>query len=434
MDAAIVLVAHDRWFLEATTTAVLELDGGRSTYFPGPWHAWRREKAARALDAQKSAERVSVDIAAAGAVRGALPLQEDEGQAGAGEAHADRPARAGARAGGRRARAAEPQPARPRLRVPQAGAQRPHRARDGRARASPPARSSSSRRSPSRSSAGEHVGLVGPNGSGKTTLLETVLGRREPARRQDAARPRRRCRLLLAARDRARRAADRARDGAARDRALAPAGAEPARPLPLLGLGGAPEAGLRALRAASGGGWRSRGRGRLGRELPRARRAHEPPRPREPRGARGRARGVPGHACCSSRTTARCSTRSPSGRSRSRSGTVRSYDGGWAEYAARSDEAARRRGRRPIRCQAPSRKRHESRAKGRRPRRPSELERLEAEIAAQEEAIAALEQRLAEDWADVDAVAAHKHARDQLEALLARWEQLFEASQAQPQA
>src|SRR5437868_6016465 len=27
---------------------------------------------------------------------------------------------------------------------------------------------------------GEHVGLVGPNGSGKTTLLETVLGRREP--------------------------------------------------------------------------------------------------------------------------------------------------------------------------------------------------------------------------------------------------------------
>src|SRR5205814_2811658 len=28
---------------------------------------------------------------------------------------------------------------------------------------------------------GEHVALVGPNGSGKTTLLETVLGRREPA-------------------------------------------------------------------------------------------------------------------------------------------------------------------------------------------------------------------------------------------------------------
>ena len=46
-----ILVAHDRWFLEAVTTAVLELEAGRSTYFPGQWHVWRREKAARALDA-----------------------------------------------------------------------------------------------------------------------------------------------------------------------------------------------------------------------------------------------------------------------------------------------------------------------------------------------------------------------------------------------
>ena len=112
-------------------------------------------------------------------------------------------------------------------------------------------------------------------------------------------------------------------------------------------------------------------------------------------------------------------------------GTVRSYDGGWAEYVARRDEAARSAGAPVRRRQAPSRKRHGSRAKSRKPRRPSELERLEAEIAAQEESIAELEQRLAEDWSDVDAVAAHKHARDQLEALLARWERLFEA-QARP--
>ena len=39
LDAAIVIVAHDRWFLEAVTTAVLELDGGRSFFFAGPWHA-----------------------------------------------------------------------------------------------------------------------------------------------------------------------------------------------------------------------------------------------------------------------------------------------------------------------------------------------------------------------------------------------------------
>ena len=43
-----ILVAHDRWFLEAVTTAVLELGSPRPFFFDGPWHAWRREKAARA--------------------------------------------------------------------------------------------------------------------------------------------------------------------------------------------------------------------------------------------------------------------------------------------------------------------------------------------------------------------------------------------------
>src|SRR5580765_3775272 len=63
IDAAVILVAHDRWFLEAVTTATMELEAGRSTFFPGPWHAWRREKAARALHAQKEVERVQADIA-----------------------------------------------------------------------------------------------------------------------------------------------------------------------------------------------------------------------------------------------------------------------------------------------------------------------------------------------------------------------------------
>src|SRR5260221_5881772 len=62
LDAAIVIVAPDRWFLEAVTTAVLELDGGRSFFFAGPWHAWRRERAARAIAAAKTAERVVPDI------------------------------------------------------------------------------------------------------------------------------------------------------------------------------------------------------------------------------------------------------------------------------------------------------------------------------------------------------------------------------------
>src|SRR5438093_4786869 len=63
IDAAVILVAHDRWFLEAVTTAVLQLEGGRSIFFPGEWHVWRRERAARALHAAKTAERQAGEIA-----------------------------------------------------------------------------------------------------------------------------------------------------------------------------------------------------------------------------------------------------------------------------------------------------------------------------------------------------------------------------------
>src|SRR5689334_8752303 len=63
LDAAVVLVAHDRWFLEAVGTAVLELDNGRSTFFAGPWHAYRQEMAARASLQVKVAERQAEELA-----------------------------------------------------------------------------------------------------------------------------------------------------------------------------------------------------------------------------------------------------------------------------------------------------------------------------------------------------------------------------------
>ncbi len=63
LDAAIVLVAHDRWFLEAVGTSVLELEGGRGKFFPGPWHAWRKEKAARELALGRAIERQQAEIA-----------------------------------------------------------------------------------------------------------------------------------------------------------------------------------------------------------------------------------------------------------------------------------------------------------------------------------------------------------------------------------
>src|SRR5947208_7461417 len=62
MDAAVLLVAHDRWFLEAVGTAVLELEGGRSRFFKGPWHAWRKEQAARELALGRAMERQRAEI------------------------------------------------------------------------------------------------------------------------------------------------------------------------------------------------------------------------------------------------------------------------------------------------------------------------------------------------------------------------------------
>src|SRR3954451_1515816 len=47
LDAGVVLVAHDRWFLEAVGTSVLELEGGRARYFKGTWHAGRPEEGQR---------------------------------------------------------------------------------------------------------------------------------------------------------------------------------------------------------------------------------------------------------------------------------------------------------------------------------------------------------------------------------------------------
>ena len=64
------------------------------------------------------------------------------------------------------------------------------------------------------------------------------------------------------------------------------------------------------------------------------------------------------------------------------------------------------------------------------PRGPSELERVETAIASQEEAVAELERKLAEDWTNVETLQAHRRAREELQSLLDRWETAFEKQQA----
>jgi ATP-binding cassette subfamily F protein 3 len=62
LDAAVVLVAHDRWFLEAVGTAVLEIEAGRSRFFAGAWHQWRREQAAREMALGKAIDKQQAEI------------------------------------------------------------------------------------------------------------------------------------------------------------------------------------------------------------------------------------------------------------------------------------------------------------------------------------------------------------------------------------
>ena len=62
LDAAVILVAHDRWFLEAVGTCVLEIEAGRTRFFKGPWHAWRTEQAAREIALGKSIAKQQAEI------------------------------------------------------------------------------------------------------------------------------------------------------------------------------------------------------------------------------------------------------------------------------------------------------------------------------------------------------------------------------------
>ena len=63
LDTAIVLVAHDRWFLEAVGTSVLELEAGRSRFFPGTWTQWRTEQAAREIALGRQIDKQQAEIA-----------------------------------------------------------------------------------------------------------------------------------------------------------------------------------------------------------------------------------------------------------------------------------------------------------------------------------------------------------------------------------
>jgi ATP-binding cassette, subfamily F, member 3 len=169
LDAAVVLVAHDRWFLEAVGTSVLELEGGRGKFFAGTWHAWRREKAARELALGRAIERQQAEIERL-------------------ERFVTR-FRAGTRARQAQSRAKRLEKMDRLSRDPSDGAalefafKAPERS--GRVIFELEDASISAGDKELLEHAelwlerGEHVSIVGANGTGKTTLIETLAGRRE---------------------------------------------------------------------------------------------------------------------------------------------------------------------------------------------------------------------------------------------------------------
>src|SRR5918992_1275184 len=169
LDAAVILVAHDRWFLEAVGTSVLELEAGRARFFPGPWHAWRRELAAREIALGKAIDKQQREIArmerfverfrykatkarqAQSRVKRMEKMERierdprDSRSLGFSFGATERTGRVVLEAGDIRLEV----PGRTLLEDGELWLER-----------------------------GEHVSLVGPNGAGKTTLIEAVAGRR----------------------------------------------------------------------------------------------------------------------------------------------------------------------------------------------------------------------------------------------------------------
>src|SRR5436190_9091546 len=421
LDAAVILVAHDRWFLEAVTTATLELEAGRGTFFPGPWHAWRREKAARMLHAQKAVQRVQADIARLERFVERFRAKKDKAkQAQAKLTHVGRLEEQRASAAGevallsRRTRGLGFEFLKPArsgrvvveadgLEVAIGGRVLLHDASFAVER-------------------GEHVALVGPNGSGKTTLLEKLV-RGEGVRighgvqigyfsQQEMELDTRGSVLQCV----------QSMTGLSRPDAQN-----------LLGrfLFSGWDAHEKAVSVLSGGERR-----RLALAVTVASGANflvldEPTNhlDLESREALEAALDAfPGTVLLVSHDRAlldAIAERTLAIEDRE----LRAYDGGWAELLRRREERAERAKPKPAAVEKPKAAPNPKAPAAKKPR-PSELERIEAEIAARETEVAELEKKLAEDWTDVDVLAAHKRSRDALTALLQRWEQLFDSSRS----
>jgi ATP-binding cassette, subfamily F, member 3 len=174
LDAAVVLVAHDRWFLEAVGTSVLELEAQRARFFAGPWHAWRQEQAKRQIALGKAIERQQAEIARMERFVERFRYKATKARQAQSRVKmiekAKREGPVAERRDNRHLRFHFKPPSRPGrvvLKLVNGRLEVPGRTLLAEANLEV--------------ERGEHVALVGPNGAGKTTLIETLAGQREPA-------------------------------------------------------------------------------------------------------------------------------------------------------------------------------------------------------------------------------------------------------------
>jgi ATP-binding cassette, subfamily F, member 3 len=177
LDAAVMLVAHDRWFLEAVGTAVLELYGSapvRSRFFAGSWHQWRREQAAREIALGKSIDKQQAEIARMERFIERFRYKATKAKQAQSRVKKlnkmERIERDPAEAKGLDFEFAQPERSGRVIFELHDGRIEIGEAEDGPLVLLEHAELWLER--------GEHVSLVGPNGTGKTTLIETLAGRR----------------------------------------------------------------------------------------------------------------------------------------------------------------------------------------------------------------------------------------------------------------
>ncbi len=171
LGAAVVLVAHDRWFLEAVGTAVLELEAGRARFFAGTWHQWRREQAAREMALGKAIDKQQAEIERMERFIERFRYKATKAKQAQSRVKALNKIERIER---------DPQDGRSlefQFAAPERSGKVIFELLDGQVEVGKPA-ITLLEHAELWLERGEHVSLVGPNGTGKTTLIETLAGRR----------------------------------------------------------------------------------------------------------------------------------------------------------------------------------------------------------------------------------------------------------------